>query len=536
MFDTLLVANRGEIACRIIRSADALGLRTVAVYSDADRGAPHVGMADAAVRLGPAPARESYLRADAVLEAAAATRGRRGPPRLRAALRERARSREAVEAAGLAFVGPTPEQLRAFGAKDASRELARAAGVPLLAGTGLLHDLDGARSRRREEIGYPVMLKATAGAAGSGWSAVTTTADAARPRSTRVRRVAGRELRRRRGVPRALRAPAPRHVEVQVFGDGAGARRRPRRPRLHAAAPPPEGARGGAGSGPARCASASGCTLGRRARARRCDYRSAGTVEFIYDAEREEASFLEVNARLQVEHPVTEARYRRRPRRRDAAPRPGRRAASSTSWPRRSRRAAPCEARLYAEDPGADHRPSAGAGHRGRGCPGGLRVDGWVAAGTEVTHRLRPAAGQAHRPRRHARGGARRASPPGWRRPGSAASRPTPGCCAPPSPTRACARRRTRRRRCRPSPIPSRGSRCCAAATMTTVQDWPGRRRLWDVGVPPSGAMDDRSLRLGNRALGNAEGAPGARVHARRARAALQPRDDGVRDRRAERR
>ncbi|HWC87941.1 MAG TPA: biotin carboxylase N-terminal domain-containing protein, partial [Solirubrobacteraceae bacterium] len=120
MFDTVLVANRGEIACRIIRSAAALGLRTVAVYSDADRGAPHVGMADAAVRLGPAPARESYLRSDAVLAAAIAHGAGAIHPGY-GLLSEDAAFATAVEEADLCFVGPTPGQLRSFGAKDASR-------------------------------------------------------------------------------------------------------------------------------------------------------------------------------------------------------------------------------------------------------------------------------------------------------------------------------------------------------------------------------------------------------------------------------
>ena len=153
-------------AARIIRSASALGLRTIAVYSDADRGAPHVEMASAAVRLGPAPARDSYLRADAVLEAAAAHGAGAVHPGY-GLLSEDAAFAEAVEEAGLRFVGPTPAQLRAFGAKDASRDLARAAGVPLLPGSGVLADLDHALAAA-ESIGYPVMLKATAGGGGIG--------------------------------------------------------------------------------------------------------------------------------------------------------------------------------------------------------------------------------------------------------------------------------------------------------------------------------------------------------------------------------
>jgi urea carboxylase len=143
MFDTLLVANRGEIACRVIRTAARLGLKTVAVFSDPDRSAPHVRMADMAVRLGPAPARESYLLVNRVLDAALSTGAGAVHPGY-GFLSEDAGFAAAVEAAGLVFVGPTPAQLTAFGAKHTARDLARAAGVPMIEGTGLLSGLDEA--------------------------------------------------------------------------------------------------------------------------------------------------------------------------------------------------------------------------------------------------------------------------------------------------------------------------------------------------------------------------------------------------------
>ena len=165
-FDTLLIANRGEIARRIIRSAKELGLRTVAVYSDADRAAPHVREADVAVRLGPAPAAESYLRAEAII-AAALEHGAGAIHPGYGFLSENVEAARAAEAAGLVWIGPTPEQIETFGLKHTAREHAEAAGVPMLAGTGLLSSAEEAVSEA-ERIGLPVMLKATGGGGGIG--------------------------------------------------------------------------------------------------------------------------------------------------------------------------------------------------------------------------------------------------------------------------------------------------------------------------------------------------------------------------------
>lgn len=168
-FDTLLIANRGEIAVRIIRTARRLGLRTVAVFSDPDRSAPHVRLADEAVRLGPAPAKESYLDADLVLRAAKDTGAGAIHPGY-GFLSEDAEFARRCEDAGIVFVGPTAAQLELFGAKHTARAAAEAAGVPLAPGTGLLPDLPSALAAA-ERIGYPVMLKATGGGGGIGMSA-----------------------------------------------------------------------------------------------------------------------------------------------------------------------------------------------------------------------------------------------------------------------------------------------------------------------------------------------------------------------------
>ncbi|MEW1772410.1 5-oxoprolinase/urea amidolyase family protein [Streptomyces sp. NPDC086777] len=498
-FDKLLVANRGEIAVRIIRTARELGLRTVAVYSDPDRSAPHVRLADEAVRLGPAPAKESYLDADLVLGAAKDTGAGAVHPGYGFLSEDADFARRCAEA-GIVFVGPTPEQLELFGAKHTARAAARAAGVPLAPGTGLLHDLPEAL-REASAIGYPVMLKATGGGGGIGMSACRS-ADELTDAWDRVQRVAAASF-SSAGVFLERLVEHARHVEVQVFGDGDGRvvtlgdrdcslQRRNQKVVEEAPAPClPDPVR-------ARLADAA------RDLCASVGYRSAGTVEFVYDAAREEAYFLEVNTRLQVEHPVTEEIY----------------GVDLVAWMLRLARGetdvvrdpgAPrghaVEARVYAEDPSREHRPSAGLLTRVE-FPEGVRVDGWVETGTEVTTSYDPmlakviayGTDRAEALRRLDEALARtrvdgietnlglvRAALADHRFRSAAHSTATLATVTDPTPR----------------------IEVVAAGTLTTVQDWPGRTGYWQVGVPPSGPMDDRSFRLGNRALGNPQGAPG---------------------------
>ncbi|TWP52279.1 5-oxoprolinase/urea amidolyase family protein [Lentzea tibetensis] len=476
MFDTLLVANRGEIAVRIIRTARLLGLRTVAVFSDADRGAPHVHLADSAVHLGPAPARDSYLRIDRLLEAMDSSGAGAVHPGY-GFLSEDAAFARAVEGAGLVFVGPSPAHLELFGTKHTARAAALAAGVPLLPGTGLLASVDEALAEA-ERIGYPVMLKATDGGGGVGMRRCADASALAEAWES-VRRVS------RAGVYLERLMADARHVEVQVFGDGHGdvvvlgdrdctLQRRNQKvveecpaPDLPVRAELHEAAR-------ALCAAAS--------------YRSAGTVEFIYDGSV--AAFLEVNTRLQVEHPVTEAVY----------------GVDLVEWMLRLALGSPLpevpaprghavEARIYAEDPVLDHRPSAGV-LTGVSFPD-VRVDTWVGAGTEVTTHYDPLLAKV------IVSGADRAA--AWEALGDAlkATR-IDGIATNLGQLRAVAPGS----RVLP-PDPSPRIDVLRAGTMTTVQDWPGRTGYWHVGVPPSGPMDDRSFRLGNQIVGNPEGAPG---------------------------
>ncbi|MEV1065745.1 5-oxoprolinase/urea amidolyase family protein [Streptomyces sp. NPDC050263] len=499
LFDTLLIANRGEIAVRVIRTARALGLRTVAVYSDPDRCAPHVRLADEAVRLGPAPAKESYLDADLVLKAAVDTGAGAIHPGY-GFLSEDAEFARRCADAGIVFVGPTPEQLELFGAKHTARAAAEAAGVPLAPGTALLASLAEAQEKA-QVIGYPVMLKATGGGGGIGMSACRSPEELA-DAWERVQRVAAASF-SLAGVFLERLVEHARHVEVQVFGDGEGKvvtfgdrdcslQRRNQKVLEEAPAPglPPHIRERLASKARDLCAAV--------------DYRSAGTVEFVYDAAREEAYFLEVNTRLQVEHPVTEEIYgvdlvawmlRLARGERDVVVAPG------------PPRGHAVEARLYAEDPSREHRPSAGLLTRVE-FPAGVRVDGWVETGTEVTTSYDPMLAKviAYGPDRdHA-----------LRRLDEALARTrVDGIetnlglvrAALTDPRFVTASHSTATLAEVHDPTPR--IEVVSGGTLTTVQDWPGRTGHWQVGVPPSGPMDDRSFRLGNRALGNPEGAPG---------------------------
>ncbi|MEU9734272.1 urea carboxylase [Streptomyces sp. NPDC048002] len=498
-FDTLLIANRGEIASRIIRTARRLGLRTVAVYSDADRGADHVRLTDEAVRLGPAPAKESYLDADLVLRAAKDTGAGAVHPGYGFLSEDAGFARRCADA-GLVFVGPTPEQLDLFGAKHTARAAALAAGVPLAPGTGLLPDVTAALAAA-EEVGYPVMLKATGGGGGIGMQACHDAAGLA-DAWERVQRVAAASF-SSAGVFLERLVESARHVEVQVFGDGEGRvvtfgdrdcslQRRNQKVLEEAPAPGlPDAIRHRLA-----CAARDLCAS--------VAYRSAGTVEFVYDAAREEAYFLEVNTRLQVEHPVTEAIY----------------GVDLVEWMLRLAQGETeivteppvpsghaVEARVYAEDPSRDHRPSSGLLTR-VAFPEDVRVDTWVETGTEVTTSYDPMLAKVVA---HGRDRADALD----RLDAALAETRLDGIETNLGLVRAALRDPAVRRaaHCTASLAtltdPTPRIEVVAPGTLTTVQDWPGRTGHWQVGVPPCGPMDDLSFRLGNTALGNPEGAPG---------------------------
>jgi acetyl/propionyl-CoA carboxylase alpha subunit len=358
MITSLLIANRGEIACRVIRTARRMGIRTVAVYSDADARALHVRMADEAVHIGPSPARESYLRGDRIIEAAKAASADAIHPGY-GFLSENADFAQAVIDAGLIWVGPKPDSIRAMGLKDAAKKLMAEAGVPVTPGY-LGEDQDPARLKSEAgAIGYPVLIKAVAGGGGKGMRRVGDPAQFDEALDS-----AKREAASSFGDDRVLiekYITSPRHIEVQVFGDSHGnvvhlferdcsLQRRHQKVIEEAPAPGMD-----AETREAVCGAAV-----RAAKA--VNYENAGTIEFIADASEglraDRIWFMEMNTRLQVEHPVTEeitgqdlVEWQLR-------------VASGEKLPKRqdelSINGHAIEARLYAEDPAKGFLPSVG--------------------------------------------------------------------------------------------------------------------------------------------------------------------------------
>jgi 3-methylcrotonyl-CoA carboxylase alpha subunit len=376
MFTKLLIANRGEIACRIIRTARRMGLTTIAVHSDADARAMHVAMADTAMRIGPAAPRASYLNIPAILEAARLTGAQAIHPGY-GFLSENAEFAEACAQAGLIFVGPPPAAIRAMGGKSQAKALMAAAGVPLVPGYhGEAQDLPTLQSAA-DGIGYPVLIKASAGGGGKGMRVVDSQADF--PAALEGAR---REARSSFGDDRVLvekYLTRPRHIEIQVFADTHGncvslferdCSIQRRHQKIIEEAPAP------------------GMTTAMRramgeaaiAAARAVDYVGAGTVEFI--AEGETFHFMEMNTRLQVEHPVTEAITGQ----------------DLVEWQLRVAAGEPLpltqaqlaitghavEVRLYAEDPTRNFLPSVGTLQHLK-LPPDIRVDSGVRQGDTIT-------------------------------------------------------------------------------------------------------------------------------------------------------
>ena len=382
MFSKILIANRGEIAVRVAKTARRMGIATVAVYSDADRDAPHVRLADEAINIGPAPATESYLRIDHIIAAAKATGAEAIHPGY-GFLSENAEFADALDAAGIVFIGPRADTIRAMGSKAAAKDLMEAAGVPTLPGyQGEAQSLDVFLAEA-ERIGYPVLLKATAGGGGKGMRQVDRAADLESALESARREALSSFGDDRFLVEKFLEEP--RHIEVQIFGDGEGevvhvferdcsVQRRHQKVIEEAPAPNlPAGIR--------KTLLEAGVRAGEA-----INYRGAGTVEFLYDG-RDGIYFMEMNTRLQVEHPVSEAisgldfvEWQLR-------------IAAGEGLPGAQddilEQGHAFESRLYAEDPPRGFAPSIGTLSY-LDFPGSARIDSGVEQGQEISPHYDP--------------------------------------------------------------------------------------------------------------------------------------------------
>ena len=500
MFRKVLIANRGAIACRIVRTLKGMGVGSVAVFSDADVGSLHVSQADEAVRIGPAPAAESYLNIEAVLAAAKATGAEAIHPGY-GFLSENVAFAQACAAAGIAFIGPTIDNIRAFGLKHTARALAQDHGVPLAPGTDLLKDA-GAALAAAQAIGYPVILKATAGGGGIGMRVCAGDADVAAAFAAVERLAMGAFS--DGGVFLERFVAEARHIEVQIFGDGEGRvttlgerdcslQRRNQKVIEETPAPHlPAATRAALISAAAR--------LGEAAR-----YRSAGTVEFLYDVARDDFFFLEVNTRLQVEHGVTEQVTGV-----DLVEWMVRGAAGDYAFldaPPPAPTGASIQARLYAEDPAQDYRPSSGLLTQAS-FAGDARVETWVADGTEVSAYYDPLLAKlivtaADRP------AAVKALQSALSRTRLAGIETNLSWLGEVARSEAFVSGRVSTRALADVAYHAPTVTVLSGGPSTTVQDYPGRLGYWDVGVPPSGPMDSLAFRLGVRLLGDDERAAG---------------------------
>jgi urea carboxylase len=490
----VLIANRGEIACRIIRTLDRLKIQSIAVYSEIDRHAPHVSIATESYCIGQATAAESYLQADKILQIAQASGAQAIHPGY-GFLSENAEFATACTNANIIFIGPTPAQLSQFGLKHTARSIAADLQIPMLTGSDLLQDQTQAATIAAQ-IGYPVMLKSTAGGGGIGMEICADQASLAQSFG-RVERLSSQNF-SQGGIFLERYLARARHIEVQIFGDGQGQvvalgerdcslqRRNQKvveetpapgisdylRSQLHAAA----------------------VKLGQAV-----NYRSAGTVEFIVDADSQEFYFLEVNTRLQVEHGVTElvgnidlvewmvrlaagedlalANYQYQPQGHGI------------------------QVRIYAEDPNHNFQPSAGL-LTAVNFPDNVRTDSWISAGTEVTPYYDPLLAKVlvHAVDRATAIAKLQTTLTNTTIAGietnldyllQAISQP------------AYQAGQVHTQFLNTCDYQPRTIDILEPGTYTTIQDYPGRVGYWDVGVPPSGPIDHLAFRLGNRLLNN---------------------------------
>ena len=498
MFAKVLVANRGAIACRILRTLRKMGVGSVAVYSEADRHSLHVAKAGEAVAIGPSPAAQSYLMVDRILAAARQTGAEAIHPGY-GFLSENAAFAEACEAAGIRFIGPAPDQMRAFGLKHTARELAAQFDVPMLPGSPLLPGIDAAKAAA-EATGYPVILKGTAGGGGIGMR-VCRAADELAEAFEAVERLSRANF-GESGIYLERYVEQARHIEVQIFGDGQGnvialgerdcsAQRRNQKVIEETPAP-------GLSSAIRQRLFAAAIRLGKAV-----NYRSAGTVEFLFDNATQEFYFLEVNTRLQVEHGVTEevtgidlVEWMVRL----AA---GELPALDTLQP--SPRGHSIQVRVYAEDPARNFQPSAGRLSQVK-LPGRTRCDTWVESGTEVTPFYDPMLAKII-VRGESREVAVRALQKAIREARFDGLETNLHYLWQIATDDRFEQGGFSTAYLKEFNYELDALEVIEPGTQTTIQDYPGRTGYWHVGVPPSGPMDPLAFRLANRLVGNPDSA-----------------------------
>ncbi len=509
MFSKVLIANRGAIACRIIRTLKAMGVISVAVYSEADADSRHVLDADEAWSLGEGAAAQTYLDQNKLIAVAKQTGAQAIHPGYGFLSENPDFARRCVDE-GLVFLGPTPEQMVAFGLKHQARALAEAAHVPLLPGTGLLSSLDEALAEAAR-IGYPVMLKSTAGGGGIGMQRCFS-AEELRSAYSSVKRLSENNF-SNGGMFLEKFIENARHIEVQMFGDGQGhviaigerdcsAQRRNQKVIEECPAP-------NLSDDVRQALQATAVQLGKQV-----SYRSAGTVEYVYDDLSGQFYFLEVNTRLQVEHGVTEQVY----------------GVDLVRWMIElgAGKLAPLESlanvltptghaiqvRLYAEDPAKNFRPSAGLiSHVSfpeqdrKTC----RIDHWLDAGLEVPPFFDPMlakliAWSANREQTIQQLSAMLQQSDVY---GIETNRDYLLALLNSDVVQQgkVLTRTLNEFSYQPATID-----VLSGGTQTTIQDFPGRVGYWDIGVPPSGPMDNWSFRLGNRLLNNDDTCAGLEI------------------------
>jgi len=503
MFTKILIANRGAIACRIMRTLRRMKIESVAVFTKADALSRHVLDADTSICIGDGLASESYLCPDKILEAARQTGAQAIHPGY-GFLSENALFAEQCAAQGICFLGPTSEQIRTFGLKHTARTLARQLDVPMLPGTGLLDTIETA-CQEAHRIGYPVMLKSTAGGGGIGMRLCHDQQELLDAYES-VRNLAQSNF-SNAGLFLEKYIDQARHIEVQIFGDGRGnvialgerdCSMQRRNQKVIEETPAP-----GLSSSTRTALQETAVRL-----MKSVQYQSAGTVEYVYDAEADRFYFLEVNTRLQVEHGVTEmatgidlvewmvllgA---------DALPA----LASFTVQPQ----GAAIQARVYAENPAKNFQPSSGL-LSAVDFPATARIETWVDAGCEVSAFYDPMlakiivhAADRDQAINHLIAALNQTTLYGIEtnldylkqvlsgmvfRSGQVNTKYLAGFYYQPS-----------------------SLDVLNAGVQTTVQDYPGRTGYWNVGVPPSGPMDSLAFRLANRLAGNPDEAAGLEI------------------------